>query len=242
MAITSDTKLVNLGNLQTFKAAYDTQVANNYLSKEEFLDDGIIKSAKLPSYVDDVIEIHVDKTDPENITFNLDDNGTLGAALTTGERGKIYFDIDASIDGYYRWSGSTFVPIGTSVSTADKAVKDASGNTITTTYATKSELTTATTTPATAASLGSVKIGDNIYVTNDGTISVAVASAGTLGVVKIGDNIDVDANGVVSVAIAGANTLGVVQGGDNVTIGANGVLGVVVATSSEVNGIFDSGE
>ena len=216
MSISSDVKLVNLGNLQTFKQAYDSQTALLYLSKEEFLTEGIIKADKLPSYVDDVIEIHVDITNPESPVFYKDNNGSRGTQLTTGETGKIYVDLDATTDGTYRWSGSAFVKIGNSVSTADKALKDGSGNVITDTYVTKSELSSGTGLAiATASSLGGVKIGDNINVTNDGTISVAIAGANALGVVKVGDNLSID---------------------------ENGVLTAITADTSDVNGLFSNGE
>ena len=88
--------------------------------------------------------------------------------------------------------------IGTSVSTADKAVNDANGNPIIETYATKDELSTAATTPATKNSLGVVQVGDNIDV-DAGIISVATATADTLGVVKTGTNID-NSNGTISIS------------------------------------------
>ena len=241
MAITSDVKLVTLGNLQTFKTAYDAQTADLYLSKSDFLTEGIIKADKLPSYVDDVIEIHVDLTDSENPVFYSDNNGARGNVLLAGEKDKIYVDVDATIDGTYRWSGSAFVPIGNSVSTADRAVNDVDGNAIKTTYATKTELTTASTTVATDSSTGVVKIGNNIDVDASGTISVATTSKASLGVVKVGNNIDVT-DGTISVAIAGSDTLGVVKAGDNISIDANGVISAIVASTSEVNSIFNSGD
>ena len=61
---------------------------------------------------------------------------------------------------------------------------------------------------ATAGVAGIVKIGDNIQVTQDGTISVPVATNSTLGVVKPGTNVNIDGNGAISVSKgAGINTL-----------------------------------
>ena len=51
---------------------------------------------------------------------------------------------------------------------------------------------------ATASTLGGVKIGDNVDVTDAGVISVPVASADTAGVVKVGTNLSIDDNGVLS--------------------------------------------
>ena len=51
---------------------------------------------------------------------------------------------------------------------------------------------------ASANTLGGVKIGDNINISNDGHISVPMASADTLGLIKIGTGLSIDANGVVT--------------------------------------------
>jgi len=87
-----------------------------------------IPSSQLPSYVDDVIEGYYNSTDGK---FYKE------AAFTTeitGEADKIYYDLAATVDGAYRWGGSAFVAVGTSVSNADKAVNDVDGNAIKTTY------------------------------------------------------------------------------------------------------------
>jgi hypothetical protein len=55
---------------------------------------------------------------------------------------------------------------------------------------------------------GIVKIGNNINVAVDGTISVPTAADGTLGVVKPGANVTIDGNGAISVNKgAGINTV-----------------------------------
>lgn len=51
---------------------------------------------------------------------------------------------------------------------------------------------------ATATVLGGVKIGANVSVGSDGTISVPTASESTSGVVKVGENLSIDENGVLS--------------------------------------------
>jgi hypothetical protein len=62
--------------------------------------------------------------------------------------------------------------------------------------------------PATRSTTGPVKIGSNINVTNDGTISVPTATNSTLGVVKAGTNVNIDGTGAISVAKgAGINTV-----------------------------------
>lgn len=51
---------------------------------------------------------------------------------------------------------------------------------------------------ASSTTLGGVKIGDNINISNDGHISVPMASDDTLGLIKIGSGLTIDANGVVT--------------------------------------------
>lgn len=82
--------------------------------------NGLVSSTYLPSYVDDVKEYSSYAYFPE-----------------TGETDKIYIALDTG--NIYRWSGSAYVQINASVSTAESALKDGSGNTITATYATKTE-------------------------------------------------------------------------------------------------------
>jgi archaellum component FlaC len=51
---------------------------------------------------------------------------------------------------------------------------------------------------ASSTTLGGVKIGDNISISNDGHISVPMASTDTLGLIKIGSGLTIDTNGVVT--------------------------------------------
>ena len=107
--------------------------------------NGTVPADQLPSYVDDIIDIIVETTtddsDPDNVVttttyYYATAAGTKGEELTVAkmEKGKIYIDINATIDGSYRFSGSTLVKIGNSVSTADRAINDVDGNPIKTTY------------------------------------------------------------------------------------------------------------
>lgn len=65
---------------------------------------------------------------------------------------------------------------------------------------------------ATADTLGGVKIGSNVTVNDDGTISVAspftlpIASDEVLGGIKIGSNLSIDENGVLSASGGGGGT------------------------------------
>ena len=93
--------------------------------------------------------------------------------------------------------------------------------------------------PATASVLGGVKIGDNIQVANDGTISVNVATASQLGVAQAGSNINVS-NGVFSVNTATDAQLGLAQAGTNINV-ANGVFSVPAASAS-VAGVMSAAD
>ncbi len=175
----SNTTLVNFGNLQTFKNQFVTFNDGRYLQGSEYVDTLTtkIKADKLPSYVDDVVDVHVVyNAESDTSLFYLDSDGTRGSALVAGEKDKIYIDLDATIDGTYRWSGSRFIPVNNAVSTADRALKDADGNTFSSTYAKLTDLTAATTVTATDSTTGVVKIGTGINFATDGTISLSYAS------------------------------------------------------------------
>lgn len=57
---------------------------------------------------------------------------------------------------------------------------------------------------ASASTLGGVKIGDNVDIDSEGTISVPIASTDQAGVIKVGTNLSIDENGVMS-ATGGAS-------------------------------------
>lgn len=156
---------IDLAGLRSFKLKQDEY----NLGKFATLSGGKISPEQLPSYVDDVIEGYT-QTNEGVVSFYANSDCTVTIA---GEKGKIYYDLAATIDGSYRYSGSQFIAIGTSVSTADKAINDANGNPIIETYATKDELGTVSTTPATKTALGVVQIGDNISLSEGGVISLS---------------------------------------------------------------------
>ena len=214
---------IDIAGLGIFKTKQDAYNLTRFAS----LSGGKVTAEQLPSFVDDVIEGYTSVSEGV-VTFYSDAEKTQ---LITGEVGKIYVDLAATIDGSYRYTGSRFAAIGTAVSTADKAINDANGNAIIETYATKDELGTASTTPATKSSLGVVQVGENINVDN-GAISVYTATDSDLGVVKIGSNIDLD-NGTISVKIGSTNERGLLQVGQNISV-ANGIISVATATDSDI--------
>ena len=112
----------------------------------------------------------------------------------TGAENTLYLDIGSTDNDVYRWTGTTYVLLNDAVSTADKAVRDGDGNTISTTYVkvvsgkglSTNDYTTAeknklaglsnyTLPAATSSVLGGVKIGSNITVSS-GVVSLTSAN------------------------------------------------------------------
>lgn len=112
----------------------------------------------------------------------------------TGAENTLYLDIGGTDKDVYRWTGTAYVLLNDAVSTADKAVRDGDGNTITTTYVkvvsgkglSTNDYTTAeknklaglsnyTLPAATSSTLGGVKIGSNITISS-GTVSLTSAN------------------------------------------------------------------
>lgn len=112
----------------------------------------------------------------------------------TGSTNTMYVDIGSTDNDVYRWSGTAYILINDAVSTADKAVRDGDGNTISTTYVkavsgkglSTNDYTTAeknklaglynyTLPAATSSTLGGVKIGSNITVSS-GVVSLTSAN------------------------------------------------------------------
>ena len=111
-----------------------------------------------------------------------------------GSTNTMYVDIGSADNDVYRWSGTAYVLINDSVSTADKAVRDGDGNTISTTYVKKvsgkglstndytnaektklAGLSNYTLPDATASVKGGVKVGSNLSVSS-GIISLTAGN------------------------------------------------------------------
>ncbi len=172
-------KFIDAAGLQRFKVNLDAANLTKFVALDA---NGVAKADQLPSYVDDVIDMHVETVN-EVTTYYSDNAGVKGDAIATGERGKIYIDIDTGAQ--YRWSGSQFVQISSAVSTADRAVNDADGNSITATYATKAELTALADTIPT----NPLTVGDNISVDSNGAISLTASNVtGALGYTPLSES------------------------------------------------------
>lgn len=96
-------------DLNTFKATKGQ--ANGLASLGS---DGKVPASQLPSYVDDVIDVHATyDVSPTNQISNIKlYSDAAHANPVTGEAGKSYNDITEGHPGYqFRWSGTTWVPI-----------------------------------------------------------------------------------------------------------------------------------
>lgn len=90
----SYTDLINTPSIYTSEEL-DIKLADK-VNTTDILEDGIIKSSVLPSYIDDVIEA-----------------GTYDNLPANGESGKIYITLDTNKS--YRWSGTTYVAIASAL-------------------------------------------------------------------------------------------------------------------------------
>lgn len=113
----------------------------------------------------------------------------------TGSTNTMYVDIGSTDNDVYRWSGTAYILINDAVSTADKAVRDGDGNTISTTYVKTVNgkgLSTNDYTSAEKNKLAGIAAGANAY-------SLPTATSTVLGGVKVGSNITIS-SGVISVS------------------------------------------
>lgn len=131
-------------------------VANGYADLDS---SGKVPAARLPSFVDDVLEF-----------------ATLAAFPATGESGKIYIAIGGAEAGKtYRWSGSAYVEISASPGSTDSVPEGAVNLYFTDARARSAQL------PATAGALGVIKVGAGLNVGVDGTLAVTGSGGGGTG-------------------------------------------------------------
>lgn len=112
-----NTKLADYSTTEQMNSAISTAVsgkldasmkgANNGVA--ELGSDGKVPESQLPSYVDDVLEYANKASFP-----------------TTGESGKIYIALDKNMT--YRWSGSTYVEVGSSLALGETESTAYAGN------------------------------------------------------------------------------------------------------------------
>lgn len=121
------------GNFVVGKAQQDSDgndIGATYAKKSETTDkfgkpngiatlneNGVIPSSQLPSYVDDVIEGFI-----RGISFFTKE----GIIITVPEAGKIYLDIETNKS--YRWSGSSYVEIASSIALGETSATAYAGD------------------------------------------------------------------------------------------------------------------
>ena len=106
---------------------------------------------------------------------------------------------------------------------------------------------------ASADTLGGIKVGNNLAISEDGTLSASaspepytlpVASSEVLGGIKVGDNLTITSDGKLSaptppepytLPTASADTLGGIKVGNNLTIDSDGVLNAPTPTPAITN-------
>ena len=103
-------------SLASLQADADSKLATSLLGAANGVagldSTGHVPAAQLPSYVDDVLEFATQSVFP-----------------TTGETGKIY--VDLSTNHIFRWSGTVYIEIDSSVGSADTATRWATARTLT---------------------------------------------------------------------------------------------------------------
>ena len=116
--------------------------------------------------------------------------------------------------------------------------------------------------PATSNTLGGIKVGSNLSITQDGTLSadagqyeLPVASTNTLGGIKVGERLSVTSGGVLSandqsytLPPATSNTLGGIKVGNNLSVTQDGTLSaddqsytLPIASASTLGGVKPDG-
>lgn len=105
-------------------ADVNNQINNQVLNKlaspngiASLNENGVIPSSQLPSYVDDVIEGFI-----RGISFFTKE----GIIITVPEAGKIYLDIETNKS--YRWSGSSYVEIASSIALGETSATAYAGD------------------------------------------------------------------------------------------------------------------
>lgn len=146
------------------KGRVTTGATKEYIEADE---NGLVPANKLPSYVDDVIEVD----DYTKLPGEVNDPGTNGPA----SKGKIYVVVEDDVTTIYRWSGTAYIEIPTGVGVADSALK----------------LKTARTIAATGDASWSVNFDGSANVSAAITLANTGVAAGTYS------NIEVDAKGRV---------------------------------------------
>ena len=109
-------KLVNINQLAKFKEMQDAANSQKFMQISDFVDaEGKIKTEKFST--EEIIKMHVDNSDAQNVKYFSDNNGTKTSTEIIGEIGKIYIDLESGGKVIYTFSGQNFVPFVSEIAT-----------------------------------------------------------------------------------------------------------------------------
>lgn len=113
------TKLVDIELLGKFKEKQDAANINKFMQATDFVDsEGKIKPEKISTNTGiEIIKMHVDASDAENVKYFVDNNGAKGDTEITGEIGKIYIDLETGGKVIYTFDGENFMPFVSEIAT-----------------------------------------------------------------------------------------------------------------------------
>lgn len=110
------TKLVDINRLANFKEKQDAANAEKFMQVADFVDgEGKIKAEKIST--EEIIKMHVDASDAENVKYFADENGEKSAVEISGEIGKIYVDLESGGKIIYTSNGENFIPFVSEIAT-----------------------------------------------------------------------------------------------------------------------------
>lgn len=121
------TKLVDMNQLANFKAKQDAANAEKFMQISSYVDNsGLIRADKVQSERGiEVVPMHVDVSDPENVKYFLDDDGNPSTDEVIGESGKIYIDISSGSKIIYTYSAENeaFIPFVSEIASTEDIEK-----------------------------------------------------------------------------------------------------------------------
>lgn len=252
-AAISDAKLLDAAGLKYFRQKND---ARYILASQKGAHNGVatldangkITPEQIPGGLDDYIQVATLPTKDmlEDVFYYVATGGDEDETIVLGQAGHTYRWLPATGEGEAAIAAH-WVDIG-SIDTANKALKDADGNVISTTYARKADVKTYT-------------AGNNIEISAQGAIGVKAGVYAPVG--ALDNKVDkVDGKGLsandftddlktkldglqnYSLPIAG-DALGGIKNGGNVVVGADGTANVTLPdvnvqtmTNEEIDAAF----
>jgi len=115
------TKLVDVTQLANFKDKQDAANIAKFMQAADFVDgEGKIKAEKISTDTGiEIIKMHVETIDAENVKYFSDNNGLKSTAEITGEVGKIYIDLASGGKVIYTFDGENFIPFVSEIATTE---------------------------------------------------------------------------------------------------------------------------